>query len=128
MNPSSQFSSATLRQAMGLFLSTYPAFAQTDAGPVDSDLRPLALTYQGKVFYPHFQFATQGSFTLLSAFRDVLASLREGGMSDWEIAFWLTTRNTYLQGKLPILCLQQRDRLLMAIQWELDDNGLQGIG
>ncbi len=113
---------------MGLFLSTYPAFAQTDAGPVDSDLRPLALTYQGKVFYPHFQFATQGSFTLLSAFRDVLASLREGGMSDWEIAFWLTTRNTYLQGKLPILCLQQRDRLLMAIQWELDDNGLQGIG
>lgn len=112
---------------MGQFLNTYPAVAQTEVEPMETELRPLALRYEGQVFYPRFQFNAQGPLTLLAAFRDVLAALREGGMGDWEIAFWLTTRNTYLQGKLPILCLQQRERLLMAIQWELDDNGLQGI-
>lgn len=116
------------RAAMERFFSQYPCLPQdqypeTVSGSTAGE-RPLTLRLDRQLFFPRFQF-TNSAPDLDPAMATIVKALREGGMSDWEVAFWLTTPNTYLQGKRPLDCLQQVPRLLLAIQWELDDGQYQ---
>jgi hypothetical protein len=73
----------------------------------------FAVEYGRRVMYPTFQF--DENWEPYSVIRDVLAALREGGLSGWSLALWWTASNGWLDGEHPVdLIAREPERLVAA--------------
>lgn len=113
------------------FLTAEPCFLGPDlaalAGHSAGNSSATASRWKtsGKVFsvsaaggerFPAFQFAEGKPLPLIA---NLLAILRPA-RTDWQIAFWFTSLNAYLDGDRPADRLSDREKILMAAKMEID--------
>ena len=67
--------------------------------------RIFAVSHQGALRYPVFQFGADGR--PLPVVNQALRVFTEAGMSEWEIALWFTTRTGWLGDRRPVDLLEQ---------------------
>lgn len=68
----------------------------------------------GRELFPTFQFANGRPKPVIA---EVLSTL-PSGMSNWQIAFWFVSSNSWLDGRAPVELLEDRATLLNAAQFE----------
>jgi hypothetical protein len=79
-----------------------------------SDGRVFSVPFQGKEYYPAFQFQDGRPHPAIAA---VLSALPDG-MSPWQIAFWFVSSNPWLDGEVPSRRLTDREALVQAAKGE----------
>ncbi len=62
--------------------------------------RLVAVEHQGSIYYPGFQFDSEGRPKAIVA--EVLKHLKHPSMTPWQQALWFTTANGWLDGRRPI--------------------------
>ena len=65
--------------------------------------------------YPSFQFLNGKPRPIIKAVLDIIAE----DFSSWEIAFWFETENSWLDGKRPQDCLNQKEDILQAAEYDV---------
>lgn len=81
--------------------------------------RLLAVTHQGKRYYPGFQFGED--WRPLPTVALALNSLRHEPLGEWELALWFTTRNGWLDDRRPVdLLVSEPNEVLAAARHEVD--------
>ena len=79
-----------------------------------SDGRVFSVPFQGKEYYPAFQFQDGRPHPTIAA---ILSALPEG-MSPWQIAFWFVSSNPSLDGEVPSRGLADLEALVQAAKKE----------
>jgi hypothetical protein len=74
----------------------------------------FSVPWQGKERFPAFQFKEGRPLPVIAA---ILAAL-PSRMSQWEVAFWLVSTNSWLDGASPRECLNEQDRVVEAARLE----------
>jgi len=92
--------------------------------------RIFSVRYRGKEYFPAFQFADGGEpYPIV---KDILEILRgNDSITDWDVAIWFTSPNSWLDGALPktLLPLLERDRgLIPRLHQAAEQESLEADG
>lgn len=85
----------------------------------EAQQRIFSVEYEGQIYYPSYAFSTCDQGALIQGLLDVLTVLHSE-KSDWDMAFWFRSPNTFLGGKRPEDILSQNlEDLLFAAHQEV---------
>jgi len=72
--------------------------------------RIFAIKYHGKDRFPVFQFEDGEPLPIIKSLLEILTRQ----LSSWQIAFWFTSGNGWLDGQAPVTCLKDKEAVLYA--------------
>jgi hypothetical protein len=119
-------------QARVRFLDTWPCFTSKDLadaaghGSKNKSMTASRWKAKGKVFslkqggveyFPAFQFADGQPAETVGKVLDVLSEKKSG----WQLAFWFTSPNGWLDGKRPVDVIHDAKSVVLAAKHEAED-------